>query len=105
MAHQLKIIKDDRSPFAIGSMTYLSFLLVGTIPLIIYVYDFFIKLPFNLFTISCFLTAFAFIIIGWLKSYLNQTSLLKGIVETLALGTLAALVAYFAGQWLESLIA
>ena len=45
-----------------------------------------------------------FIIIGVLKSYITQTRMLRGIAETLLLGVIAALVAYFIGDWLETII-
>ena len=49
-------------------------------------------------------TSIAFIFIGFLKSYVTETSKLKGILETLILGVLAAVVSYFVGDVLEKLI-
>lgn len=93
-----------KSPFKIGGVTYFSFNLLGAIPLSVYVLDYVIPLNGNLFFISALLTAAGFIFIGWLKAYVNNTRYLKGIAETLLLGAIAAIVAYFIGDFLESVI-
>ncbi len=104
MKEELEMMEEDRSPFWIGATTYFSFLLIGLIPLVIYVVDYITPLQQNLFLIASILTAFGFIIIGWLKTYVNQTSVVKGILETLVLGGIAAVVSYFVGDFLEQLI-
>ena len=57
-----------------------------------------------LFFISCVLTFCAFILIGYLKSHLNQISKIKGVTETVFLGGIAAFVSFIAGTVLENLI-
>jgi len=104
MKESLDMIEEERSPFWIGTTTYISFITIGLIPLIIYVVDYISPLEKNLFLIASILTAFGFIIIGWLKTYVNQTSVIKGILETLVLGGIAAVVSYFVGAFLEQLI-
>ncbi len=104
MKEELEMVEEDRSPLWIGTTTYVSFILIGLIPLIIYVIDYISPIGKNLFLIASVLTAFGFIIIGWLKTYVNQTSAVKGILETLVLGGIAAVVAYFVGDFLEQLI-
>ena len=42
--------------------------------------------------------------VGYLKSYVTQTSIWKGVLETLLLGAAAAAVAYFVGDFLEKLL-
>jgi VIT1/CCC1 family predicted Fe2+/Mn2+ transporter len=39
-------------------------------------------------------------LVGWMKSLVNQTPPFKSIAETLLLGLLAALVAYYVGDLL-----
>jgi VIT1/CCC1 family predicted Fe2+/Mn2+ transporter len=68
------------------------------------VYDFLNETVFDLFFWTSVFTGIAFIVIGWLKSYVNQTNVYKSILETLALGFVAALVAYFVGDLLETII-
>lgn len=104
MKEELEMIEEDRSPFWIGATTYISFITIGLIPLITYVVDYFSPIGENLFLITSVLTALGFVIIGWLKTYVNQTSIVKGILETLVLGGIAAVVSYFVGDFLEHLI-
>ena len=104
MKDELGMIEEDRKPVWIGATTYFSFLLIGLIPLVVYVYDFLFQASFNLFLAASLLTASGFIFIGFLKTYVTETSKLKGIMETLLLGALAASVAYFVGDFLEHII-
>ena len=104
MKEELEMIPEKKSPLATGSMTYLSFLIVGIIPLAAYVWDYVVETLVHLFWISTILTMSAFVGIGWLKSSVTQTSKTKSILETLLLGTLAAAVAYFVGDLLEQLV-
>ncbi len=104
MKEELNMSEDTKSPFTIGAVTYASFLLVGLIPLLVYVIDYRWSFPFDTFLSACVLTSIGFIIIGFLKTYVTGTSKLKGILETLLLGALAAAVAYFVGDWLEHLV-
>ena len=105
MKEELVMFDEDKSPLIIGGVTYFSFILIGVIPLLVYVLDYIYPFNYNLFLISSILTAIGFIIIGWLKAFVNQTMYWKGIFETLLLGGIAAIVAYFIGDFLEGIIA
>ena len=104
LKEEMKIIPENKSPLKIGGVTYFSFILIGIIPLLIYVIDFIFPIKGDLFVIASVLTGLGFLIIGWLKAYVNNTRISKGIIETLALGAVAAIVAYFIGDFLESII-
>ncbi len=104
MKEELEMLKEQKSPLAIGTVTYLSFVLLGLIPLVIYVWDYLVGYTGDLFFTACLLTSLGFIIVGFLKTYVTQTNRWKGILETLLLGGVAASVAYFVGDWLEKLI-
>ena len=104
MKEELEMIKEDRSPIWIGGVTYISFILMGLIPLLVYVVDYLDPIGKNLFLLTSIFTAIGFMIIGWLKTFVNQTSILKGILETLILGGIAAVVSYFVGDFIEHLI-
>ncbi|HXH18729.1 MAG TPA: VIT1/CCC1 transporter family protein [Chitinophagales bacterium] len=105
MKDELQMIPPNKNPFAVGGMTFFSFITVGFIPLLIYVLDYLTGLDdVNLFLYSSALTFVAFCIIGFLKSYVNETSRLKGIIETVLLGSIAATVAYFVGDFLEKVV-
>ena len=102
MKDELGMMRESKSPFKIGLATLISFVLVGFIPLMVYLYDFFFPTDLNIFLWTSILTGIAFMIVGWLKGIVNQTSKLRSISETLALGLLAAIVAFYVGDLLES---
>lgn len=102
MKDELGMMRDSKSPFKIGLATLISFILVGFIPLMVYLWDFFFPTDLNIFLWTSILTGLAFLIVGWLKGIVNQTSAIRSISETVALGLLAAVVAYYVGDILES---
>lgn len=102
MKDELGMMRDSKSPFKIGLATLISFILVGFIPLIVYLYDFFFPTDLNIFLWTSILTGVAFMIVGFLKGIVNQTSALRSVSETLALGLLAAVVAYYVGDVLKT---
>lgn len=104
MKEELEMMEEQRSPLTMGAVTFASFVSIGLIPLLIYVYDYVSPLHTNLFFISTAMTSAAFLFIGWLKTYVTQTSRWKGMLETLALGSAAAALSYVVGSWLEKLV-
>lgn len=103
MKEELEMSEENKSPIAMGAVTFLSFQIFGLIPLLVYVLDYLNTIENNLFLYSSLLTATTFCLIGYLKAVVNQTKVLKSIFETLFLGGAAALLAYFVGDVLESL--
>jgi len=101
MKDELGMMRDSKSPFKIGLATFASFLLLGLIPLTVYLWNFFYPSSINIFFWTSVLTGLAFLLVGWLKSVVTQTSALRGIGETVLLGLLAAVVAYYVGDVLE----
>lgn len=106
MKEELNMTQSEKSPFAMGAMTFISFVLVGLIPISVYLWDYFDNTEENspLFLYSVLLTTAAFVGIGWLKSFVAKTHRLKSILETLFLGAAAAVLAYFVGSILENII-
>lgn len=105
MKEELNMMKEEKSPIAMGAMTFVSFVLIGIVPLVAYIWDYSSNANSDyLFKVSIFLTSLAFIGIGWLKSYVAQTSRLRSIAETLFLGAAAAILSYIVGSWLETII-
>ena len=104
MKEELEMIPTNKSPLTMGAVTFISFLLVGFVPLLIYVVDYFSPMDVNLFYVSSALTSLAFIGIGALKSYVTNSSRLMSIMETLLLGAAAASLAYVVGNALERMI-
>ncbi len=105
MKEELGMMEESKSPFMMGLVTYISFILIGLIPLMVYVWDYVGNFVLgNLFLWSCIFTGLGFLIIGFFKSFVTQTSKWKGIAETLILGVIAALVSYFVGDLLEGIV-
>jgi VIT1/CCC1 family predicted Fe2+/Mn2+ transporter len=72
------------------------------LPVLSYVFNFFgIPVFENAFSASAVLTSMSFIIIGYFRSYVTHTNKIKSILETLSLGIIAAVLAYFAGAVLQ----
>ena len=106
MKEELGMIEESRSSLAIGGATFVSFILVGFIPLLIYVYDYATgTVSPHAFLIASILTSLAFVGIGWMKATVTQTSRTRAVLETLVLGGTAATLAYCVGDVLEKLIA
>lgn len=90
---------DGPSPVRAGLATFLSFLLVGLIPLV----------PFLLpglsqdqrFLASCIATAMAFLAVGLAKGVVLEHGPVRSGLETLITGGVAALLAYLVGGWLR----
>jgi VIT1/CCC1 family predicted Fe2+/Mn2+ transporter len=100
-----KAADKEKSPAINGLATYSSFILIGFVPLLIYTVDYVFSLELdNLFLIASVLTALAFGGIGLLKSHVTHTGKTRAVLETLSLGLIAAIIAYFIGDVLESII-
>lgn len=104
MKEELELAKETKSSLIVGAATFVSFILLGLIPLTVYIYDHYSNTVENPFLTSIILTSLGFIIIGFLKSYVNETNKVKGVVETLVLGGIAATVSYFVGDFIEQVI-
>lgn len=102
MKEELEMIEEQKSPIMIGASTYISFIIVGLIPLIVYVWDYFVNpIQVNTFLLTCIFTGIGFIFVGLMKAVINNTSKIKGMLETLTLGTAAAVVSYYVGFIIE----
>lgn len=105
MKDELEMYHPGKPPVKTALATFTAFILVGLIPLIIYVMDYMNSIEgVNLFFTSSILTGIAFVFVGALKAYVAKTHMLRGISETLFLGASAAVIAYYVGVVLEKLI-
>lgn len=90
-------------PLKDGLITFSSFIVVGLIPFILYIFDslfhFHIAID-TLFLWSALLTGLTFISIGVLKAFVTRTKVLKAASETFILGAIAAGLAYLLGDFL-----
>jgi vacuolar iron transporter family protein len=102
----LKKSKDEtheggETPLGDGLATFAAFLIVGFVPILVYVTDALFSAggdPLVLFATSCLLTGAAFMVVGVVKGRLTKTSQIKAAFETLLLGGIAAGLAYGLGD-------
>jgi len=104
MKDELGMMPEKKSPLRSGISTFAAFVVAGAIPLVFYLLAYRGKLAVDPFMISSAITLCAFVFIGYLKTYVNEINLLRSVGETVLLGTVAALVAFFVGDYLEFLL-
>ena len=105
MKEELEMQEPNKSPYHTAGATFISFIIVGLIPLLVYIYQLLAEIQLeNTFLIASVLTGMAFIIIGYLRSYVTHTNKLKSIFQTLLLGAIAAGLAYYVGVFLKQLL-
>jgi len=106
MKSELELFKEEKKPLAKAWMTFMSFNLVGFVPLAVYVFHYMPWMPGHtnseLFVWSAGSTGLAFIGIGILKARVNSRPVFRSLLETLSLGALAAVLAFVAGDILEN---
>jgi len=88
-----------RSPIKAALMTFVAFVLCGSVPII----PFALLLPDPIW-FSTFMTGLTFFGIGSLRSYWSPTPWWRAGLETFAIGMAAACVAYIVGALLKGLI-
>jgi VIT1/CCC1 family predicted Fe2+/Mn2+ transporter len=100
--------KDDHeSPLSASIATFISFVIVGFIPLSLYTVDYIFGLDLSTSTLlisSVSLTLLAFIGIGYLRGVITKISRTRAVVESFGLGVAAAIISYGVGYYLEKLI-
>ena len=80
MKDELEMYPPGKAPISTAIATFISFFIVGLIPLIVYVIDYVNNLNSSkLFFTASVLTAIAFLFIGALKAYVAKTHMLRGI--------------------------
>lgn len=105
MREEKEMLPASKSPFMVGFFTYLSFILVGVVPLLAYLADYLGSIDnSNPFVISSILAAVAFAGVGLLKGIITTSSKSRAVSETLVLGAIAAGLAYYLGFFLERAI-
>jgi vacuolar iron transporter family protein len=101
MKDELGLTVDPKSPFRSGLATFAAFLVAGSIPLLMYVFAFMGTTDLDPFMLSSVVTMLTFVLIGYVRNYVTNVGWFRSISETLFLGIIAALVAYFLGDFLE----
>ena len=94
-----------KHPIKTGLATFISFLIIGIIPLISFVLSIFIpSLASNNFLYSFILTGLALSIVGAVKGIIVKKHWIRSSLETLTMGGIAAVIAYLVGYLLRGLV-
>lgn len=98
--------RDTKTPVKSGLATFISFVVIGFVPLFSFVTaPFFAVIEGNAFLVSSVLTGLAFVCIGVGKGQLTGKSKIFSALETLLIGGAAAVIAFGVGFILKGLIA
>jgi len=98
------LIEDIRQPLDTAVSTFFGFNVIGLIPLLPFIFFFILGMPLsieNSFFYSVVFTAGAFFLTGVIKGKMVKKSLLRSGAHTLAIGGIAASVAYVIGYLLS----
>lgn len=102
MKEELELIDDNKTPVSSATMTFFSFLAIGFIPILAYVFQSLFHLATqDLFLYSSVLTGVGLGIVGYFKSMVTGKSKVIGMAETLLLGGIAAALSYVVGNVIE----
>lgn len=105
MKEEHEMASEPENAKVVGSITFISFIVVGIVPLLAYLLDFIFELELsNLFQITIVLAGLAFAGIGWLKSRVAHAPVFTSVLETLILGLVASGASYYIGKWLDGLV-
>ena len=104
MKNEHELNEEKKSSFMIGLATFISFNLIGFIPISLYLLDYIRPMDINLFFWTSVLTGLGFIVVGSLKAFITKENPIKGIIETVSLGAIAASLAYYLGFFIDGII-
>jgi VIT1/CCC1 family predicted Fe2+/Mn2+ transporter len=89
---------EEGTPALHGFMTFIAFVLFGSIPIAPYV----LPIPqTNRFLVTIVSTVIALLLVGLLRSWVTRERLIRGPLEVLAVGSGCAIVAYYIGVLLK----
>lgn len=98
-------VNELQNPMRSGLITFVSFVFMGFLPLLPFVLGFFINFEnIDLFNYSMIITGSLFFVVGWMRGTITESNRLVAGVETLLIGTLAALISYLVGFMLKGLV-
>ena len=104
LSEQSKDKATKKKSFLQAFVTLISFIGIGLIPLLPFLFALSFALPTNQFLLSSILTFLAFVAIGYMRAYILNKNKLTMIGESVIIGTLCAGLAYFVGQYLSHII-
>lgn len=93
-----------KRPLKTAIATFLSFIIVGTIPVLPFVYTYSFASSADAFKVSIIATAIVFLLIGFVRGKISNKSSWRTALETLIIGAVASLIAYGAGVFLKGIM-
>jgi VIT1/CCC1 family predicted Fe2+/Mn2+ transporter len=104
MVEELGLLADEKKPLTGSAITFASFVVAGSLPLLSYLVGLFIPIPMNIaFWISIGLSALALFSLGAAKVKVTGLKPIRSGLEMLIVGGLAAGVAYGVGVLLKGI--
>jgi VIT1/CCC1 family predicted Fe2+/Mn2+ transporter len=104
MVEELGLLPDERNPLRNGLATLISFVVAGSVPLLVYLLGMFIAIPETVsFPASLVLSGLALFGLGAAKVLVTQRNAIVSGLEMLIVGGLAAGVAYVVGALLKGI--
>ena len=104
MRNEFNMTLENIRPFYGGLATFVSFIFIGFIPLMSYVFKDLIGFV-DVFLLTCILTSVALFTVGAVKSRFTVRNWVLCGLETALIGGFAAFIAYFIGVMLQGLVA
>jgi vacuolar iron transporter family protein len=101
LTEELGLQIDSPSPTKSALATFVAFFVVGLVPILPFLLPLSLA-PNSLFVMSAVATGVAFFLVGLLKGRELEQPVLRSGFETLAIGGVAAALAYAVGVWLRS---
>lgn len=104
MRNEFNLTNENINPLKGGLFTFISFVTIGFIPLAAYTFQPLLNLNADqAFLTTCAATLGALFIVGLVKARVTMRSYLLAGFETMAIGGLAATIAYLVGYFLKGL--
>lgn len=104
MVDELGMLPDERKPILSGAATLVSFVVAGSLPLVVYLVGLFTPIPKEVsFWVSVALSGVALFALGAAKVFVTRLNPIRSGFEMLAVGSLAAGVAYVVGALLKGI--
>jgi VIT1/CCC1 family predicted Fe2+/Mn2+ transporter len=104
MIEELGMIRQDSNPFHNALATFVSFVIAGSLPLLVYLVGLTRPIaPDTAFAVSVGLSGLALFVLGAAKVFVTRLSPLRSGLEMLVVGGFAATVAYVIGALLKNI--
>lgn len=102
MSDELGLIHHGKSAWKTAGMTYVGFTLIGVIPLLSYLFAYFSDFfRAHTFGTGVGMTFIALAAVGIVKRRVTKKNIWKSVLETVAVGGIAAGISYFVGWFLK----